>query len=69
MSARSFGPAREPEHDPDGSDTQSIELAGAAGDELSRGEEPERGAEGSGGVENESAVAAGPAGESRRVVP
>ena len=69
MSARSFGPAREPEPEPDGSDTEGIEKAGAAGDEVSRGEEPERGAEGAGGVEDESAVAAGPAGESGMVVP
>ena len=55
--------------EPDGSGTEGTEQAGAAGDELPRGEEPERGAEAAGGVEDESAVEAGPEGESGMVVP
>jgi len=68
LSARSVGPAREPEPESDGSDTEGIEHAGAAGDEFLRGEEPERGAEAAGRVEDESAVAAGPARKSGIVV-
>jgi len=69
LSAGLVGPAREPEPEPNGSDTEGTEKAGAAGGKLSLGEGPERGAKAARGVEDESAVAADPEGESGMVVP
>ena len=54
---------------PDGSGTEGTEQAGAAGDELTRGEKLERGAEAARGERDESAVESGPKCESGMVMP